>query len=112
MSWKRTAHDAAGAERLAGQMSRDTPRPPHVTAREYASNGQYRTTVRGLATLTDAGSPSNTHHHRSRPLSAAAGRDFSIPKRTVRNAPQRSFATTRFTRMLTTFALTRADAKP
>ena len=29
-----------GAERrLAGQMSTDTPRPPHETAREYASTG-------------------------------------------------------------------------
>ena len=40
---RRTACGAAGAEWLAGQMSRDTPRPPHATAREYASIGQYRT---------------------------------------------------------------------
>ncbi|MCY4591116.1 MAG: hypothetical protein OXE86_11290 [Alphaproteobacteria bacterium] len=49
---RRTARGAAGAEWLAGQMSRDTPRLPHATAREYASIGQYRTTVRGPATLT------------------------------------------------------------
>ena len=51
VSGGRTTCDTAGAEWLAGQMSRDTPRLPHATAREYASIGQYRTTVRGLATL-------------------------------------------------------------
>ena len=70
---RRTARGAAGAEWLAGQMSRDTPRLPHATAREYASIGQYRTTVRGPATLTGTGSPSKTQHHRSRPLSRPRG---------------------------------------
>ena len=69
VSGRRTARGAAGAEWLAGQMSRDTPRLPHATAREYASTGQYRTTVRGPDTLTGTGSPSKTQHHRSRPLS-------------------------------------------
>ncbi len=70
---RRTARGAAGAEWLAGQMSRDTPRLPHATAREYASIGQYRTTVRGPATLAGTGSPSKTKHHRSRPLTRPRG---------------------------------------
>ena len=40
MPAEQAAHGAAGAEeRLAGQMSGDTPRPPHETAREHASTG-------------------------------------------------------------------------
>ena len=35
----RRRNGTAGAERLAGQMSTDTPRPPHATAREHASTG-------------------------------------------------------------------------
>ena len=35
----RITHGAAGADRLAGQMSRDTLRLPHEMAREYASTG-------------------------------------------------------------------------
>ena len=73
MSGGRTTCDTAGAEWLAGQMSRDTPRLPHATAREYASTGQYRTTVRGPTTLTGTGSPSKTQHHRSRPLTRPRG---------------------------------------
>ena len=42
-------------------------------------NGQYRTTVRGPATLTGTGSPTGTHHHRSRPLSRPRG--AALPSR-------------------------------
>ena len=53
------------------------------------------------------------HYNSPPPLPAAvaaAGRGFSIPKRTVRTALRRTFATVRFSTLLTTFPLTRADA--
>ncbi len=43
------------AEWLAGQVSRGTPRPPHATAREYASKGCYRKHC-GIRTTCVAGS--------------------------------------------------------
>ena len=38
-SWpiKPATHNDARAEWLAGQVSKDTPRPPHATAKEHAS---------------------------------------------------------------------------
>ena len=40
-------HNDARAEWLAGQMSKDTPRPPHATAREHASGAISHYIVRG-----------------------------------------------------------------
>ena len=52
-----------GAEWLAGQMSKDTPRPPHATAREHAS-GAMPHIVRDPQVLEvrGCGSPITTEH--------------------------------------------------
>ena len=107
---RRTTRGAAGAERLAGQMSRDTPRLPHATAREYASTGNTAPRVRDLAILTGTGSPISTHQPPLPAAVAAAERGFSNPKRTVRKALRRTFAAVRFSTMLRTFPLIRAPA--
>ena len=61
------------AEWLAGQVSRDTPRPPHATAREYASKGSYRDSLRNPRTTlrwqgTDRPSQLSSLTTRPRPL--------------------------------------------
>ena len=48
---EQATHGAEGAGKAGGQMSRDTPRPPHETAREYASTGS-TAFVRGPDALT------------------------------------------------------------
>ena len=73
-------------------------------------DGQYRTTVRGPATLTGTGSPIRTQHHRPRPLLRPRG--APSPSRSRPCGPHRGARSPRFdsAHCQSTFPLTRADA--